>query len=374
MKVLIHALGADMGGSVRHLTNFLPELARRADGPEYVVLVRQSLALLSPGGNIRIERVPDAVSRGWAKRIVGDVLALPGRLKRESFAAVVSLTNFGPVWSPVPHIMFQRNALYYCSHYLARISGRLHAETLLRRRLAAASMRRASRIVTPSTAMAKMIHACYPDINEARLQTLYHGFENNGLEEPLDAKVQGALCSGEGFKLLFPTHAGIHKGFDVLLRILSRLQAEGCNFRLYTTISREEWPQGSDVFERSALELGIVFLGRVAEAQMPALYRGCDLMVYPSLCESFGFSMIEAMGHGLPIVAADTGVNREICQDGAIYYPPLDAAVGANAIAEALDQTRMATLAQAGSARLDSFDWSWRRYANEFSRLVQEVL
>jgi len=40
------------------------------------------------------------------------------------------------------------------------------------------------------------------------------------------------------------------------------------------------------------------------------------------LCESFGFPLVEAMGARLPIVAADTPVNQEVCGKAAIYFPP----------------------------------------------------
>jgi glycosyltransferase involved in cell wall biosynthesis len=107
---------------------------------------------------------------------------------------------------------------------------------------------------------------------------------------------------------------------------------------------------------------------------MGALYQACDLMVYPSLCESFGFSMVEAMGHGLPIVAADTPVNREMCQAAALYYSPLDPATGAQAILDALDANAGARLKAAGQARMASFDWGWDRYAREFVAVIEDVI
>lgn len=38
MKILIHALGATMGGAMRHLSGFLPELGRQDQSNEYVVM------------------------------------------------------------------------------------------------------------------------------------------------------------------------------------------------------------------------------------------------------------------------------------------------------------------------------------------------
>src|SRR2546425_37903 len=136
MTILIHTLGANMGGAMRHLTNFLPELGRWDTNREYVVLVRESFPALNITENIRLKRVPDQACTLWVKRISSDVFSLPRRLKREKFSAVVSLTNFGPIWSPVPHILFQRNSTYFCPYYLERIGGRLRLETTTRRWLA----------------------------------------------------------------------------------------------------------------------------------------------------------------------------------------------------------------------------------------------
>ena len=97
MKILIHALGANMGGAMRHLTSFLPELGVRDPNREYVVLVRESFPVLKVAENIRLIRVSDRASSGWMKRIVGDVFELPQKLKREKFSAIVSLTNFEPI-------------------------------------------------------------------------------------------------------------------------------------------------------------------------------------------------------------------------------------------------------------------------------------
>ena len=178
MKVLIHALGANMGGALRHLSNFLPELGRCDVKREYVVLVRESFPALDVMDNIRLERIPDKACSSWVKRIASDVFALPRRLKREKFSTVVSLTNTGPIWSPVPHILFQRNALYYCPYYLQRIGGLLKVETALRRQLAVASMMRADLVVTPSQAMGEMIQEICPETRSKKFVTLYHGLSS----------------------------------------------------------------------------------------------------------------------------------------------------------------------------------------------------
>ena len=47
-----------------------------------------------------------------------------------------------------------------------------------------------------------------------------------------------------------------------------------------------------------------------------------DVLVFPSLTETFGFPLVEAMAVGVPVVAADTPIHREICGDAALYFEP----------------------------------------------------
>jgi len=366
-----------MGGAIRHLSNFLPELGLLDRSNEYVVLVRESIPMSCPSENIKFVSMKDKKAESWWVRVGHDLFLLPGKLKKERYSCVVSLTNFGPIWTSIPHIYFQRNPIYYCHYYLDRVNTQLKMETCMRRRLALASMMRADLIVTPSQAMADMIRDMCPGTATRSFKVLYHGFTRDSLQDPLDTKFEKYISNGKGVRLLYPTHPAPHKGFEVLFDALANLRDKGVEFTLYTTVSRDDWPEGVRQYERQVADLGIkeqvVFMGRVPQRQMGSLYSRCDLMIYPSLCESFGFSMMEAMGYGLPIVAADTGVNREICRGGAIYYPPLDPECAAAAICEVLKLDVNRRLLEAGKDRVDGFDWSWKRYSREFVEMIRMV-
>jgi len=366
-----------MGGAMRHLSNFLPELGRVDRTNEYSVMIRESIPLPRLSGNITIVSMKDKRAKSWWARVGHDVFLLPGMLKRRGYSCLVSLLNFGPIWTPIPHIFYQRNAIYYCPHYLEKVNGRLKMEAHTRRRFALASMMRADLIVTPSQAMADMIRDTCPETANRSFKILYHGFTKDSLVDPLDPRIDNFLSAGKGVRLLYPTHPAFYKGFEVLFEALGNLRDKGVEFTLYTTVSRDDWPEGVSRYERQVADLGlkerVVFMGRVPQRQMGAIYSRCDLMVYPSLCESFGFSMIEAMGYGLPIVAADTGINREICGGGAVYYSPLDPERASAAICDALNPEVRRRLLGAGKDRVDGFDWSWTRYSREFVEMVRMV-
>ena len=49
----------------------------------------------------------------------------------------------------------------------------------------------------------------------------------------------------------------------------------------------------------------VLFLGRVAEEDLPTLYAGASAFVFPSLCEGFGLPPLEAMACGTPVITSN---------------------------------------------------------------------
>lgn len=100
------------------------------------------------------------------------------------------------------------------------------------------------------------------------------------------------------------------------------------------------------------------FLGYVREAELPHLYAGARLFVYPSIYEGFGLPPIEAMATGTPVIVADRSCLPEICGDAARYIDPDDVAAFSFAIEQSLcdDQWRSATRSR-GIARADLYQW-----------------
>ena len=68
------------------------------------------------------------------------------------------------------------------------------------------------------------------------------------------------------------------------------------------------------------------FLSGVPMEDLPALYQGCALFVYPSLFEGFGIPIIEAVSSAVPVVAATGSCLEEAGGGGALYANPLDVA------------------------------------------------
>ncbi len=66
----------------------------------------------------------------------------------------------------------------------------------------------------------------------------------------------------------------------------------------------------------------VVFTGPLDEAQLGPLYRAASALAMVSFSEGFGLPLAEAMSVGIPVVASDIPVLREVCGSAAIYVDP----------------------------------------------------
>lgn len=71
---------------------------------------------------------------------------------------------------------------------------------------------------------------------------------------------------------------------------------------------------------RAGLDQRVVFMGEKPPAELPKILQGLSLLVATPRYEGFGMTPLEAMASGLAVVATDTGVFREIIEDGRTGY------------------------------------------------------
>ncbi len=86
------------------------------------------------------------------------------------------------------------------------------------------------------------------------------------------------------------------------------------------------WGYGevSEAIRDLALAERVRFAGFTPEEDLPALYSGADLFVYPSWYEGFGLPPVEAMACGAPVASSTGGSLPEVLGDAAVYFEPGD--------------------------------------------------
>ena len=103
----------------------------------------------------------------------------------------------------------------------------------------------------------------------------------------------------------------------------------------------------------------LVLTGPLPDAQMPALYRSVDALVFPSLKEGFGLVVLEAMASGKPAIVSRIAPFTEYLSDGdCLWVDPLDHASIAQAMLLACDPGCAASLRASGMRVCRWHDWN----------------
>ena len=103
----------------------------------------------------------------------------------------------------------------------------------------------------------------------------------------------------------------------------------------------------------------IRFLGHVPAANLPDLYAGAALFVFPSLYEGFGLPPLEAMASGVPVLASDRTSVPEVIGDAGMILDAAQPDLTTAKIAALLEQpAKRAEMAARGLVRAAGFTWA----------------
>ena len=381
MKVAINAVSAKMGGAVTYLRNVLHCLPPAESGHVFMVFLPPETAegLGTLASNIRL--IPTRIGHAnfW-KRVWWEQVTLRHQIRKLDANVLFSTANFGMFYCPARQVLLLRIALYfsriYLGTFLPRHSLKFRSSFALRRWLCRQSARWADVVMTPTQAMMDEVCAYVAVPAPKRLVNHY------GVAQPRAAdKVHIGRHEKHGMvRLLYISLYAEHKNLQILLKALPLLnRGAGPGFVLTTTVS-PEWHQAQwTVTYKQDLALArdpeirrwVNFVGPLGSQGISELYEHSDVFIFPALTESFGHPMAEAMAYGVPIVAADTPVNREICGEAAVYFSPLVSCALAEAIhSVALDDALRERLTREGQRRVRE-NFCWDEHVRRFLHAVQ---
>jgi glycosyltransferase involved in cell wall biosynthesis len=319
VKILINALSAKLGGIVTYTSNLARSLERR--GIDFRIAVPERLSDLpnavsfpaSDYGPLRRFLWEQTVWRHYASRWRPDIL--------------FSSANYALLASPIAQVLLVREGGLFDPFYIRMIAPEQGAKIALlrqlRRRLIVTSMAMSDRTVVPSQALLDLISPHVPN-TVSRCRAIPYGtiLGNFTVRDRRSWRDDGVL------RILYVGAYYPHKVPADLILAAEQLNETGiaCRVRMTMDEAQIEATSGSswDLFHiRRGVAKGLVELGSVPYADLPALYAAHDVFVFPSVSETFGHPMVEAMAAGIPVVAAGTAINREILGECAHYYTPL---------------------------------------------------
>ena len=286
------------------------------------------------------------------------------------------------LFPPCRQILMIRNPLFFSGLYLATIlphkSWRFKIEFLLRRWLISSSAKSSTITMTASRSM-------YEDVRRfIRIEN--HKGAVNRFGVPLEKftvkpKKTGRRQKGS-FRILYVSEYSDYKNLTTLLKAFLLLRKkEAGDFSLITTADPGQFPNVEITTRAIDTALAndprvapyITFTGALPYEQIQNLYTECDFFVFPSLAESFGHPLVEAMASEMPIIASDIPICREICSEAALYFSPLDARDLAEKITLLRNNSGLRQkLARIGRDRAERY-FDWKDHVGRLVEIIENI-
>jgi phosphatidyl-myo-inositol alpha-mannosyltransferase len=202
-----------------------------------------------------------------------------------------------------------------------------------------------------------VVRTAVSDAARALVQRYFPGeyvLTPNGVEVQRFASAP-PLDLGPGPSVLFLGRIERRKGLDVLIRAMAKLG----NFDATLVVAGTGPEESACRSLATSSGVRIRFIGRIAEGDLPGIYRGADVYCAPGLGgESFGIVLVEAMAAGAPVVCSDLDGFRAVAGGAAALVPPGHV----DALAETLravltDPERRAAMSKAAQRLAQMYDW-----------------
>jgi glycosyltransferase involved in cell wall biosynthesis len=167
-----------------------------------------------------------------------------------------------------------------------------------------------------------------------------------------------------------------YKGHDVVIRALPALLGHFPDL-VYDVVGGGD---GRPALERLAAEFGVAhavrFHGMVSEQELASHYAQASVFVMPSRCEGFGFSFLEAMAYGKPVVAGNRDAAVEVVRHGeaGLLIDPADVAGLIGAIARLLDDPALRQRMGARGAEIVARDFAFPVFRTRLTAQLLDVL
>lgn len=293
---------------------------------EYVIFVKpdEDDSVLKQTDNFKIVKLKGGFYPFWEQ------FSLP-RAARENGCQILHCTsNTAPVNTQIPLVVTLHDIIYMESGYLKILkgSGTLYQKigNIYRRLVIPRILKTSRKIITVSHFEKNRIAQFFGIKGDNRLMAVYNGVSEHF--KPVTDKIELQRVKTK-YKLpdhffFFLGNTDPKKNTKGTLKAFSDfIKRSGSDYRLVMLdYDRKE-------LDKLLIEIGdkslidrIILTGYVVNTDLPAIYCQSEVFLYPSLRESFGIPMLEAMACGVPVITSNTSSMPEVAGDAACIIDP----------------------------------------------------
>lgn len=292
----------------------------------------------------------------------GEQLTVPAALRRMR-AAVHHAPNFAvPYLTRIPVVL----TVHDLFPYLDRHNARSRAAAAVYRAVVPAAIRRARIIVAVSPFAAQQVSETF-GVGDHRLRVVEHGIDHDRWRPPGSEAIT-AIRDRYALPERYLLYVGTAKRHKNLATLIDALRPGHPPLVLAGP--------GPDDLAQAGLQTSrataVIALGRVSDAELAALYGGALALALPSLYEAVGFTALEAMACGTPVISSDGGGLPDTVGGGGLLVPAREVDAWVDAITRIADDAGLRQrLAQTGAEQVR--DRSWRAAAESYREIYREA-
>ncbi len=343
---------------------------------EYFIFVKpdEDNTVLKETPNFKIIQLEGGSYPMWEQ------IELPKAAKKYGCEILHCTSNTAPIFNDIPLITILHDIIYMESNYYKILTGSATPYqkfgNIYRKLIVPWVVKKSDKIVTVSHFEKNRIAEFFGIKNDKRLTAIYNGVSTHF--KPVTDKSELKRVKE---KYHLPDHFFFFLGnTDPKKNTLGTLKA----FSDFLKQSKSDYKlvmldYDTNELKKLLIEIGdkdlinnIVLTGYVINTDLPAIYSLCTIFLYPSLRESFGIPMLEAMGCGVPVITSNTSSMPEVAGDAAHIIDPYKPEEITQGIIKILaDAAYYDTLCKKGIERNKLF--SWKNMAEQVLELYNEI-
>jgi glycosyltransferase involved in cell wall biosynthesis len=358
MRVAIDltAVPERLAGVGYYLVELVDALQRIDADDEYRLIVSDTTSGYFPLRSPRFSHVV-VPRRSRPARLVWEQTVLPGLVARLGTHVLHS-----PHYTrPLRQLSCASVVVIHDLTYILMPEHHMWLRRIFFRRMLPAAATRAGRIIAISESTGRDLQRILRVAPE-RIDVIPHGVAeryHTGIERSVIAETRRRLALPREY-VLFVGTLEPRKNLPRLLRAYADVVSSDPAFPGLVLVGMRGWQTGEleRLLGSSEAAARIRVAGYVPEEDLPAVYAGARMFVYPSLYEGFGIPILEALACGVPTITSTTSSMPEVAGDAAVLVDPSDGAALAGAMRRLhRDEALRESLRRKGPVRAAAFSW-----------------
>jgi glycosyltransferase involved in cell wall biosynthesis len=285
---------------------------------------------------------------------------LPLRAKQSGADVLVCMSGSGRAPRGMPQVTFVQQSLPFYREARSRLalSGKLKMGVISW--MTERACRFSQTVLVQTPAMRQCIVVTF-GIPSERVQAILPSISTLPSGNGASTQLKMMRETPPGRRLLYVGNQSPYKNVAVIAESMGRIRARLPEATLFLT-----WP---DDHELTKVE-GIRGCGYLNGGSLREAYELATVLVLPSLAETVGLPMLEAMSVGTPVLVADRSYAHDICEDAAVFFDPLNGEDFAEKAIDLLSSpARLDELSARGKLLIE------RRTANKpYQRMIDAVV